>query len=182
MHPALFLDRDGVIIENQPNYVRRWEEVHFFPQALTALARIAHTPYKIILVTNQSAVGRGILPYETVLALNNRIIEQVQHAHGRIDATYICPDAPWENSGCRKPLPGMLHQAAQDHNLNLHQSIMLGDALSDVQAGRAAGVHTTALLLTGRGTDQATQPEAATLAPLLTFPDLQTALLTLIPT
>lgn len=173
--PALFLDRDGVIIENCPNYVRRWADVHFFPQALTALAQIRHAPYKIILVTNQSAVGRGLMRLETAASLNAQILEVVQQHNGRIDAAYICPDAPGQNSGCRKPLPGMLAQAARDHSLDLSQSIMIGDALSDVLAGRAAGVRVSALVLTGRGRQQAAQPEAVDLAPIPVYADLQTA-------
>lgn len=175
LSPALFLDRDGVIIENRADYVRRWEDVHFFPQALAALAQIKHTPYKVIVVTNQSAVGRGLMTMETAVALNERIMDVVRQHDGRVDASYICPDAPDQETVCRKPLPGMLLQAAHDHHLDLSQSIMIGDALTDVQAGRAAGVHLSALVLTGRGQAQAAKPEAAALAPLPVYADLQTA-------
>lgn len=180
LHPALFLDRDGVIIENCPDYVRRWEDVHFFPQALGALARIRHSPYKIIVVTNQSPIGRGILPLDTAVALNEQIMDVVRQHNGRIDASYICPDAPGQETGCRKPLPGMLLQAARDHALDLSQSIMIGDALTDIQAGRVAGVRVAALVLTGRGQTQAAKPEAQALAPLLIYTDLQTAITELI--
>lgn len=180
--PALFLDRDGVIIENRASYVRAWEDVEFFSQALTALARIRHTPYKIIVVTNQSPVGRGILTLDHVLSLNERILQEVREANGRIDAAYICPDAPGSNSRCRKPRPGMLLQAAVEHNLDLTRSIMVGDALTDVQAGRAAGVQHAVMVLTGRGAAQASLPAAADLAPLPTYTDLTAALLDLIPT
>ncbi len=180
MHPAIFLDRDGVIIENCDRYVRYWDDVHFFPQALAALARVRHTPYKVIMVTNQSAVGRGILPLDTVISLNEQIIEVIRQHDGRVDAAYICPDAPGQETGCRKPLPGMLLQAAQEHHLVLDQSIMIGDALTDVQAGRAAGVRLAAMVLTGRGRTQAAQPEAADLAPIPLYDDLQAALAALI--
>jgi D-glycero-D-manno-heptose 1,7-bisphosphate phosphatase len=181
LHPALFLDRDGVIIENCPEYVRRWEDVHFFPQALAALARIRHSPYKIIVVTNQSPVGRGLLSLEEAVTLNERIMQVVREGNGRIDATYICPDAPDQQTGCRKPLPGMLLQAAREHSLDLSQSMMIGDAVSDVVCGRAAGVRISAMVLTGRGPAQAELPEAAVLPPFPIFPDLQTALVNLIP-
>lgn len=182
MHPALFLDRDGVIIDNRPDYVRRWADVHFFPQALAALARIRHTPYKVIVVTNQSPVGRGLMTMATAVALNERIMQVVRQHDGRVDASYICPDAPGRETGCRKPLPGMLRQAAAKHNLDLSQSLMIGDALTDVQAGRAAGVSVAALVLTGRGQAQAAKPEAAALAPLPIYADLAAALAELIPT
>lgn len=173
LSPALFLDRDGVIIENRANYVRQWADVEFFPQALAALARIRASTYKIIIVTNQSAVGRGLMSWQTAVALNQQIVEVVHQHHGRIDASYLCPDAPDPTSRCRKPAPGMLLQAAQEHQIDLARSIMLGDALSDVQAGRAAGVQLAGLLLTGRG--QAQAANIGTMAPVPTYLDLQTA-------
>ncbi len=179
--PALFLDRDGVFIENRANYVRCWDDVAFFPQALAALARIRNVPYKIIVVTNQSAVGRGIMSLETAVTLNNRILDVVRVENGRIDATYLCPAPPGTNDPCRKPRPGMLHQAAREHNLDLSQSYMIGDALTDLQAGQAVGVKQAILLLTGRGTAQVQLPRAAELPPFATFPTLADALWHLFP-
>lgn len=179
--PALFLDRDGVFIENCANYVRSWQDVTFFPQALAALARIRDIPYKIIVVTNQSAVGRGILSLATAVSLNERILAEVKAKNGRIDASYLCPAPPGTNDPCRKPRPGMLLQAAQEHNLDLSQSYMIGDALTDIQAGQAAGVKETILLLTGRGQAQAQLPLAAELPAFATFPALADALWHLFP-
>ncbi|MBK7896869.1 MAG: HAD family hydrolase [Anaerolineaceae bacterium] len=179
--PALFLDRDGVFIENRANYVCSWGDVEFFPQALAALARIREIPYKIIVVTNQSAVGRGILSWETAVSLNDRILEAVREGNGRIDASYLCPAKPGTNDPCRKPRPGMLLQAAQEHNLDLSQSYMIGDALTDVQAGQAAGVRQAILLLTGRGAAQAQMPQAQHLPPFATFATLSAALQQLFP-
>lgn len=179
--PALFLDRDGVFIENRANYVRGWEDVQFFPKALAALARIRAVPYKIIVVTNQSAVGRGIISLETAVALNNRILEVLRQANGRIDASYLCPAKPGTSDPCRKPRPGMLLQAAQEHKIDLSQSYMIGDALTDIQAGQAAGVMQAILLLTGRGQDQAQLPQAKTLPTFITFSTLANALFHLFP-
>jgi len=180
-HPALFLDRDGVFIENRANYVRSWADVEFFPQALDALARIREIPYKIIVVTNQSAVGRGIMSWETAVNLNNRILGVVREANGRIDACYLCPAKPGIDDPCRKPRPGMLLQAAQEHNLDLNQSYMIGDALTDIQAGQAAGVKQAILLLTGRGQVQSRLPLAQELPPFPTFATLADALCQLFP-
>lgn len=179
--PALFLDRDGVFIENRANYVRSWEDVAFFPQALAALACIREIPYKIIVVTNQSAVGRGLMSLETAVHLNNRILDVVREANGRIDASYLCPAKPGTDHPCRKPRPGMLFQAAQEHNLDLGQSIMIGDALTDIQAGQAAGVKQAILLLTGRGQAQSELPLAKELSPFVTFSTLSDALRHLYP-
>jgi D-glycero-D-manno-heptose 1,7-bisphosphate phosphatase len=155
--------------------------VEFFPEALAALTRIRMVPYKIIVVTNQSAVGRGIMSLETAVNLNNRILEVVRARNGRIDASYLCPAKPGSNDPCRKPRPGMLLQAAQEHNLDLSQSYMIGDALTDVQAGQAAGVKQTILLLTGRGQAQAELPLAKELPPFVTFSTLTDALYYLFP-
>ncbi len=179
--PALFLDRDGVFIENRTHYVRHWKDVELLPQALQALARIRHIPYKIIVVTNQSVVGRGIISLETAVSLNERILDAVRQQNGRIDASYLCPAKPGSNAACRKPRPGMLQQAAQEHDLDLSQSFMIGDALTDVQAGQAAGVKQALLLLTGRGKAQAQLPQAQKLPPFPIFKDLATAFLTLFP-
>ena len=181
LKPALFLDRDGVFIENRANYVRSWADVEFFPQALAALAQIRDIPYKIIVVTNQSAVGRGILSLETAVALNERILGVVLQAGGRIDASYLCPAKPGTGDPCRKPRPGMLLQAAQEHQIELSQSYMIGDALTDIQAGQAAGVKQAILLLTGRGAVQAQLPLAQELPPFATLPTLADTLAHLFP-
>ena len=88
-HPALFLDRDGVIIENCSNYVRSWADVAIFPQAVAALAAVRDCPYRIVLVTNQSAVGRGLISQATAEAINDRLLAHVRAAGGRIDAVYM---------------------------------------------------------------------------------------------
>ncbi|MEN4098361.1 MAG: HAD-IIIA family hydrolase, partial [Anaerolineaceae bacterium] len=117
--PALFLDRDGVIIENRHDYVRSWADVDIYPQALNALAMIHHIPYKIIIVTNQSAVGRGMVNSAEVNHINNRLVEQITRAGGRIDGVYTCPHLPQDNCTCRKPKPGLIYQAAADLSLDL---------------------------------------------------------------
>jgi D-glycero-D-manno-heptose 1,7-bisphosphate phosphatase len=178
---ALFLDRDGVFIENCAHYIRSWEDIQFFPQALAALARIHNIPYKIIVVTNQSVVGRNIISLQTAVALNERILDVVRQANGRIDTSYLCPAHPDSNDPCRKPRPGMLLQAAKEHNLDLSRSIMIGDALTDIQAGQAAGVKQAILLLTGRGQAQSRLPQAKNLPPFATFAALEDALDDLFP-
>ncbi|MCL4870289.1 MAG: HAD family hydrolase [Anaerolineae bacterium] len=180
MHPAIFLDRDGVINENRADYVRRWQDVIFIPQAINALQAASHLPHKIIVVTNQSAIGRGILTLDDAAAINQQIIAAVQNQGGRIDGVLMCPHAPQARCTCRKPQPGLLLQAAQLYQLDLSQSIMVGDALTDIQAGRAAGVRAAALVLTGRGAGQANLPDAAALHPFPIYPTLQEALAALV--
>ncbi len=176
MDPAIFLDRDGVIIENRENYVRAWSDVEFFPAALAALRDFRSKPFRIILITNQSAVGRGLITLQQAEELNRRVMAVVEAAGGRVDGTWMCPHAPDEHCACRKPRPGLLLQAAATLGLDLDRSYMIGDALSDLQAGRAAGVREAILVRTGRGQAQARLPEAALLRPFRIFDSLVEAL------
>ncbi len=172
LRPALFLDRDGVIIENRADYVRTWEDVVFYPRALEALRLLRDAPYAIVIVTNQSAVGRGIITLEEAESINRRVAAHIRAHGGRVDGLYMCPHAPSEGCACRKPQPGMLLQAARDLHLDLARSWMVGDALTDVQAGQAAGVAQTVLLRTGRGMAQALLLQDAHLDGVLVVDDL----------
>ncbi len=152
--PAVFLDRDGVIIHNRANYVRTWEQVKIYPNAIPALAKLAASPYAIVIITNQSAVGRGLVARSTVDEINARLMEQICLGGGRVDGIYVCPHAPQENCTCRKPQPGLIRQAAKDLQLNLSLSILIGDAFSDLQAAEQAGIPNRILVKTGRGNRQ----------------------------
>jgi D-glycero-D-manno-heptose 1,7-bisphosphate phosphatase len=149
--PAIFLDRDGVIIENRDNdYCKSWDEVVFFRHAFDGLKRIASWDCVVVVVTNQAAVGKGILTLETATELNERILSEARLRGGRIDKAYLCPHRKEDNCDCRKPKPGMLMQAAREFNIDLSRSVMIGDALSDMQAARNAGVRGI-LVRSGRG-------------------------------
>lgn len=171
MKPAIFLDRDGVVIENRANYVRSWDDVSFIPAALEALCKASDFPYKLILITNQSAVGRGIIPLEKAEKINERVSKVVKDYGGRLDALYMCPHKPEDHCNCRKPHPGMLLQAAKDLNIDLSLSYMIGDALSDLKAGWTANVRESILVRTGRGETQSSLPEVKNLKP---FPIVDT--------
>jgi D-glycero-D-manno-heptose 1,7-bisphosphate phosphatase len=176
MHPAIFLDRDGVIIENRANYVRRWEDVAIYGQALTALAAIHSSAYKVIVVTNQSAVGRGIISLETVGEINNRLARIIEQTGGRIDGVYVCPHAPQDRCECRKPKPGLLLEAAEAQDLDLSRSILIGDTLNDLMAGQSAGLGQTILVRTGLGAQQEFSTKAKDLKPFLVYDTLDEAL------
>jgi D-glycero-D-manno-heptose 1,7-bisphosphate phosphatase len=156
MRPAIFLDRDGVIIENiDGSYTNSITDVSFISGALESLAQAAKSNYAIVVVTNQAGVAKGYLSLETALNINNFVIDHIRQNDGRVDGVYLCPHAPEENCGCRKPQPGMLLQAARELDIDLKRSWMIGDALTDLLAGQAAGVKETVLVLTGRGARQA---------------------------
>ena len=108
LKPAIFLDRDGVIVENRADYVKSIDEVHILPGALEGLAQAARLDCRIVVVTNQSVVGRGLLTEPALLAIHAAIHATIVAAGGRIDAWYFCPHLPEAGCACRKPRPGML--------------------------------------------------------------------------
>jgi D-glycero-D-manno-heptose 1,7-bisphosphate phosphatase len=151
--PAVFLDRDGVLIENRENYVRTWEEVEIFEQAVEACRRLIAAGFTLVVITNQAVVGRGHLPKEYVLELNQRILDRFGQLGAPIPLSYICTHRPDEGCECRKPRPGNILKAAREHHLDLSRSFFVGDAMTDLEAAEAAGVEGI-LVRTGRGRTQ----------------------------
>lgn len=176
MFPAIFLDRDGVLIENKSDYVRDWSQVKILPEAIHTLSHSALNQYKIVIVTNQSAVGRGLISLETAYEINRQLVQLIHQRGGRVDAVYLCPHKPDDDCFCRKPRPGLLLQAANDLSLDLQRSWMIGDAWSDAEAGHAAGVRRSILLKTGRGNEQLLQPRPENLSNHLIFDDFSQAI------
>ena len=154
MQPAIFLDRDGVLIENREDYVRDWSQVVIFPKAIEALSKSVVEKYKIVIVTNQSAVGQNLITIETAREINDKLAIIVKQMGGHVDGIYMCPHIPEDHCLCRKPQPGMLLQAARELSLDLSASWMIGDAWSDLLAGQAAGTRGTIMVKTGRGARQ----------------------------
>src|SRR5919109_46297 len=158
MFPAIFLDRDGILIENRSNYVRDWSQVKIFPEAINALSLPAVKNYKIVVITNQSAVGRGLITLQTARDINDRLVNLINRQGGQVHGVYMCPHKPDDGCKCRKPKPGLFFQAAEELSLDLKRSWMVGDAWSDIQAGQAAGLRQMILVKTGRGAEQLLQP------------------------
>lgn len=150
---AIFLDRDGVINVNRPDYVKSWDEFIFLPRVLDALRHIAPSEFIIVVITNQSTIGRGTTSEATVQAIHARMLAEVERAGGRIDAVYFCPHTPDDQCDCRKPQPGLYRRAARELNIDLTQSIVIGDAFADIAAAHAIGARPI-LVLTGRGASQ----------------------------
>lgn len=150
MPGAILIDRDGVICRNRRDHVKSWEEFIFLPGALDALVRLSRSDFPIIVITNQAIINRGIVPVDVVEDIHHRMVRAVESAGGRIDRVFYCPHRPDENCGCRKPQPGMLLQAAREMGIDLTQSWLIGDALSDMVAARRAGCQRY-MVLTGRG-------------------------------
>ena len=136
---VVFLDRDGVINRMRPDYVRRWEDIEIIPGALEALARLASGGCELIVLTNQSAIGRGLVSRESVDAIHRRLAEVIEAGGGRVRHFLVCPHTPTDACDCRKPAPGLLLRARDELGVDLSSAVMIGDQLSDIDAARAAG-------------------------------------------
>ena len=138
---AVFLDRDGVIVEDR-GYMRDPDDVHLLPGAAPALRQLAADGWKLIVVSNQSGVGRGLITSEEMSAVQAHFLNLLRAEGVEITASYICPHAPEEGCPCRKPSPFSLHKAAGEYELDLAQSWMIGDREGDILAGQSAGCRT----------------------------------------
>ncbi len=152
---AIFLDRDGVINQNRSDHVKAWSEFEFLPGAIEALRRLSRLDWPIVVVSNQAAIGRGLMTRETVEDIHSHMVSAVQRAGGRIDGVFYCPHRPEDKCDCRKPRPGLLFHAAQQLQLELKRSFFVGDAETDVLAAKAVGCRPV-LVKTGRGTGHQT--------------------------
>ena len=147
--PAVFLDRDGTLVE-EVNYLSRVEDLRIFPYSAEAIRLLKRLGFLIIVVTNQSGIGRGVYDEAAMTSIHNKIQEDLA-----IDAFYFCPHIPADGCNCRKPNIGMIEAACIDHAIDLDRSWMIGDKDIDVEAGRSAGL-STILVLTGYGTEHKT--------------------------
>ena len=146
---AVFLDRDGTLNRERADYVKSWQEFEWLPGALDALALLATLAVPVVVVTNQSVVGRGILDPGGLHAIHAQACAEAQAAGGRLDDFLFCPHVPADGCMCRKPKPGLLLQAAARYSLDLQCCVFVGDSLTDMQAAEAAGCGWL-LLRTGR--------------------------------
>jgi D-glycero-D-manno-heptose 1,7-bisphosphate phosphatase len=150
--PALFLDRDGVINERIPGgYVTNWDAFRFVPGIVEALQALSSLELPIIVVSNQAAVGKGLLSIRGLSEITRRFADVLRRAEARVDAVYYCPHTPSENCDCRKPKPGLLRMAASDWGIDLRRSVLIGDAPTDFAAAAAAGCRSLAFSIEPRG-------------------------------
>ncbi|RZS78226.1 D-glycero-beta-D-manno-heptose 1,7-bisphosphate 7-phosphatase [Pigmentiphaga kullae] len=144
------LDRDGVINQDSPDFVKSPDEWIPLPGALEAIARINQAGYRVVVATNQSGLGRGLFDAATLNAIHAKLRAALAKHGGAIDAIFICPHAPDEGCDCRKPLPGLYREIARRFESDLHGVPSVGDSARDLEAAAAAGC-TPWLVLTGNG-------------------------------
>jgi len=152
MNRAVFLDRDGTLIVEK-NYLHRPEEVELFPGAGAALKRLADAGFKLLVVTNQSGIGRGYFTLADAERVNEKMADELARDGVRFAKTYIAPEAPDQPSRGRKPSPQFLFDARDEFGLNLAECFMVGDKLIDLECGWNAGVRQSILVRTGYGAE-----------------------------
>ena len=180
MKSAVFLDRDGTIVRDG-GYSCDYRRISIYPFTTASIRRLNDAGIPVVVVTNQSAVARGICTPEQVEEANQWIRSRLSDEGARIDAFYCCPFHPEgrvpgyvKTSPMRKPAPGMLQLAAREMDLDLGKSVMIGDKLSDIAAGAAAGCRTI-LVRTGYGESESNRVEEAGIHPRHVAVDLREA-------
>lgn len=139
---AVFLDRDGVLNYNSTAYIKTPGEYAPIPGAAAAVARLKQAGWVVIVVSNQSGLGRGLFDQEALDAIMAKMSAVLEAAGGGTDGIYYCPHAPGAGCDCRKPKPGLLLRAAGEHGLDLERSYLVGDKACDIECGRALGMQT----------------------------------------
>ena len=157
---AIFLDRDGTI-NVDTGYPHKLEDLAFEAHAIEGLALLSQTSYNLIIITTQSVIARGYYTEKDMHAFNQEILRQLKHIGITITDIYFCPHHPTKGKGsylkdceCRKPKIGMLMQAAAEHNIDLNQSIVIGDKTADIQMGVNAGCRTILVNTGKKGEDK----------------------------
>lgn len=175
--PAVFLDRDGTI-NVEKDYLYQIEDFEFIAGAPSAIKKLKDAGFLVIVVSNQSGIGRGYFDEQAVETLHCYVQSELARYDTSIDAFYYCPHHPDKGQGeykvncnCRKGEPGMLLQAAAEHNIDLQKSFMVGDKLADIEAGQKAGCRPL-LVMTGYGQLTASEEN---LPPVEQCPDLDSA-------
>ena len=185
MNRAVFLDRDGVITKEPPYYAHKIDQLELIPKSAEAIRLLNESGFKVIVVSNQSGVARGYYQEKDIKIYNDEMKKKLEEKGAYIDAIYYCPhysEATIEkykiDCECRKPKPGMLKQAEKDLNLNLKRSFLIGDKISDIEAGYRAGCKTI-LVLTGQGNDELKKISKMNIKPNYILKDLYTAIQTI---
>lgn len=149
---TVILDRDGVINKNPPDmgYVTNLSDFSFIPNSLQAIRDLSQHGYHVFIATNQAGIGKGIFTESQLAIIHDRMQSEIEKVGGKIIKVYYCPHHPESGCDCRKPKPGMLLKAVHDYDLNSSNIYFIGDSITDIEAGRHAGI-TPILVLSGHG-------------------------------
>ncbi|MGH8558010.1 MAG: D-glycero-beta-D-manno-heptose 1,7-bisphosphate 7-phosphatase [Methylococcales bacterium] len=144
------LDRDGVINRDSDDFIKSPDEWLPIPGSLEAIAQLSRNGYRIVVITNQSGISRGLLDLETFAEIHSKMHCSIERSGGKIEAVYFCPHRPENQCDCRKPKPGLLKRFAADYRVGLANIPFIGDSFRDIQAGLSAGA-SPVLVKTGEG-------------------------------
>ena len=133
------LDRDGIVNEDSPAYVKSLAEWHTVPGSMNAIAKLKRHNYKVVIATNQSGIARSLFTLDTVNILHQHMLDEIKQAGGTLDGIFMCPHKPEDNCDCRKPKPGLLLQAAKKFNIKPEEILMIGDSIRDILAAKNCG-------------------------------------------
>jgi D-glycero-D-manno-heptose 1,7-bisphosphate phosphatase len=147
----VFVDRDGTVVVER-HHLTNPEDLELLPGAAEGLRMLSGLGLGIILITNQSVIGRGMIDGQQLGAIHDRLMLMLGEHDVRLDGIYHCPHLSEDACRCRKPMPGLLEQAALEHPVDLSQSFVIGDKICDIQLGAVVGA-TSILVLTGHGKD-----------------------------
>ena len=150
---TIFLDRDGVI-NKEVGYLHKIEDFKFINGVFEACRYFQSLDYQIIVVTNQSGIGRGYYDEDAFHVVNNWMLNQFKNQSINILGVFFCPHAPESSCNCRKPKPGMFNQASDKYNIDMKKSWMIGDKEADIMAANAAGIQNTLLVKSGHQIDE----------------------------
>lgn len=148
---TVFLDRDGVINIDSPEYIKSWEEFTFIEGSLEAVRQLTENNFHIILITNQSIINRGMVPRQELEYIFSMMKKQIAASGGLITDIFYCPHTPEDQCDCRKPLPGLIHQAMKAYEIDMDRAFMVGDSVKDIECARNAGCRNLILVQTGNG-------------------------------
>ena len=173
MKKYLLLDRDGVINHDSDEFIKSSYEWLPLENSLEAIALLNQHGYKVVVITNQSGLARGLFDEKTLNAIHAKMHNETQKAGGKIEAIYFCPHQASDLCECRKPKAGLLREFAADYNVDLSEIAFVGDSLRDIQAAQNAGAKPM-LVKTGNGS-KTLQNNPQFLTSLLTFENLYDA-------
>lgn len=148
---TVFLDRDGVINHDSPDYIKSWAEFEFLPGSLDALKNLNQNGFLTIVISNQSMIGRNLSSKAKLEEIFMRMNAAVKAAGGNVTDVFYCPHLPEEGCECRKPKPGLIHKARDKYTIDLSQSYMVGDSVKDIECARNSGCGYAVLVRTGNG-------------------------------
>jgi D-glycero-D-manno-heptose 1,7-bisphosphate phosphatase len=145
----IFLDRDGVINKDSPDYVKSWSEFEFLPGSLDAIRLLTEKNYSVVVITNQSIINRKMASFNDLEFIHSMMKKAVREGGGDIKDIFFCPHKPEDRCSCRKPEPGLILEAFKKYGIDAKDSVMVGDSAKDIECARRAGCRYAILVKTG---------------------------------